>query len=97
MNISTLDIYTHIYEGGFTTPKKGKKQRYLEYAHQKLFGGRFSTPCPLFCLICTISFELNGQMDVYQNTPHILAARSFLVAGFDTRLVPRRFWCGMYM
>jgi len=55
---------------------------------------RVSTPIPLFCLICTISSELNGILDYYQNTLKVLAARSFLAAGFDTRWVPKRGSCG---
>ena len=31
----------------------------------------------------------------YQNTPQVLTARSFLVAGFNTRWVPRRVSCGV--
>jgi len=37
-----------------------------------------------------------GIFDWYQNTPQVLAARSFLVAGFDTHVIPRSFSCGVY-
>jgi len=49
-------------------------------SHQKLHGGGISTPYSAFCLICTISSELNGQMDLYHNTPQVLAARSLLAS-----------------
>ena len=50
--------------------------------HQNLHGGGISTPCSAFCLICNISSEseLNGQMDLYQNTPQVLAARPLLAS-----------------
>jgi len=53
-----------------------------------LLGDGLSTPVPLFCLICTIISNKTGIFDEYQNTPQVLAARSFLVVGFDTRLIP---------
>ena len=59
--------------------------------HLRLLGGGFSTPVPLFCLIWTIDPNKTGIVDKYQNTPQVPAARSLLVAGFDTRWVPRRF------
>jgi len=62
----------------------------LTTPHQKLLGGGVSTPGPLFCLICTIISNKRGLLDSYQNTPEVPAARSFLVAGFDTRWDPRR-------
>ena len=62
--------------------------------HHKLLGSGFSTPGPLFCLICTIFSNKTGLFDSYQNTPQVLAARSLLVARFDTRWVPRRVSCG---
>jgi len=36
-----------------------------ERPHQKFPGGRVSTPIHVFCLICTVNFELNGILDVY--------------------------------
>jgi len=71
INMDSDEAYTHMDDFYLTL-------------HQKL-GGGFSTPCPLFCLICTISSGLNGQMNLYQNTPQVLAARSFIIAGFNTR------------
>ena len=35
--------------------------------HQKLLGGGFVTPMPLFCLICTINPNKTGNLDFYQN------------------------------
>ena len=58
--------------------------------HQELLGGGASTPGPLFCLICTIISKKSGLFDLYQNTLQVLAARYFLVTGFDTRWAPRR-------
>jgi len=55
---------------------------------EKLLGDGLSTPVPFFCLICTIISNKTGIFDWYQNTPQVLAARSCLVAGFDTRLIP---------
>jgi len=49
--------------------------------HKKLLGGGFSTPVPLFCLICTINPNKTGRLDQYQYTPQVLAAMSFLVSG----------------
>ena len=63
--------------------------------HQKFPGDGCWTPVPLFCLICTIISNKTGIFDQYQNTPQVLAARSFLVAGFDTHVIPRSFACGM--
>ena len=34
-------------------------------AHQKPVGSGISTPCRIFCLICTISSELDRQMDLF--------------------------------
>ena len=51
----------------------------------------------VFDPVSTLLFDLyhyleqNGAFDYHWNTPQVLAARSFLVAGFDTRFVPRRF------
>ena len=39
--------------------------------------------------------QKTGILDYYHNTPQILAPRSFLGAGFDTRWVPRRFMWGI--
>ena len=36
-------------------------------------------------LICTTISNKTGHLDLYQNMPEVLAARSFLLAGFDTR------------
>ena len=35
----------------------------LHVLHQKLLGGGFSTPCPLFCLICAIISNKTGHFD----------------------------------
>ena len=59
-----------------------------------LLGGGCLTLIPLFGLICTITPNKTGILE-YQNTPQVLAARSFLFAGFDTRWVPRRVSCGV--
>jgi len=62
----------------------------------KLFADGILTPVPLFCLLCTIISNKTGIFDLYQNTPQVLAARSLLVAGFDTHVIPRWFSCGVY-
>jgi hypothetical protein len=62
--------------------------------HQKLLGDRILTPVPLLCLICTIISNKTGIFDEYQNTPQVLAASLFLVAGFDTHVIARSFSCG---
>ena len=70
---------------------------YLEHEvlpHQTLLGDGILTPVPLFCLICTDISNKTGIFDEYQNTPQVLAARSFLVAGFDTHVIPRSTSCG---
>ena len=59
-------------------------------AHQKLLGDGVLTPVPLF----TIILNKAGIFDQYQNMPQVPAARSFLVAGFDTNVIPRSFSCG---
>jgi len=53
---------------------------------------RVFDPRTLFCLICTIVSNKTGIFDEYQNTNQVLAARSFLVAGFDTYVIPRSFF-----
>ena len=73
---------------------RGYTQRSLQ-AVPHLLGDGFWTPVPLFCLICTIISNKTGLFDQYQNTPQVLAARSFLVAGFDTHVIPRSFSCGV--
>ena len=60
---------------------------------EKLLGGGLSTPVPPFCLFCTIISNKTCILDLYQNMPHVLAARSFLVAGFDTHVIPKSFSC----
>jgi len=60
---------------------------------EKLLGGGLQTPVPPFCLFCTIISKKTCSLDLYQNTPQVLAARSFLVAGFDTHVIPRSFSC----
>jgi len=62
---------------------------------EKLLGGGLSTPVPPFCLFGTIISHKTCGVDLYKNTPQVLAARSFLVAGFDTYVIPRRFSCGI--
>jgi len=52
-------------------------------------------PWSLVCLSCTITLNKMEFLDEYQNTPQVLASRSFLVAGFDTRWEPRRVSCGI--
>jgi len=61
--------------------------------HQKLPRDGVLTPVPLFCLICTIISNKTGIFEQYQNTPQVLAARSFLAAGFDTLVILRSFSC----
>ena len=64
---------------------------HLHKPHHKLLEGRFSTPWPSFGFIFTIISNKTGFLNEYQTTPQVLAARSFLVAGVDTRSVPERF------
>ena len=52
-------------------------------------------PWSLVCLSCTITLNKMEFLDEYQYTPQVLASRSFLVAGFDTRWEPRRVSCGI--
>ena len=61
--------------------------------HQKLLRDGVLTPVPLFSLICTIISNKTGIFEQYQNTPQVLAARSFLAAGFDTLVILRSFSC----
>jgi len=61
---------------------------------KKLLGGWISTPYTPFCLICTIKSEL-----IYFPICSTLEwadfdIRCFLVDGFDTRWIPRRFFAG---
>ena len=79
LNLALTDVTTN------------ERRKMRETPHQKLLEGGFLTPVPLFCLICTISPNKTGILDWYQNPPQVLAARSFLVDGFDTHWVPRRF------
>ena len=62
---------------------------------EKLLGDGFSTPMPLFCLICTIISNKTYILDYYQKT-NLNELGSILVHGFDTRLIPRSFSCGLY-
>jgi len=56
--------------------------------HQKLLGDGVLTP-----VFYIISNKM-GIFDEYQNTPHVLAARSIPVTEFDTHVLPRSFSCG---
>jgi len=65
--------------------------RYIPPA--KLLGHRFSTPMPLFCLICTI-ISNKPAFWISTRKPILSELGSILVDGFDTRLIPRNFSCG---
>ena len=81
-------------------PHKKYMHMYSQYLrtipHQKLLEWGFSTLRPFLCLICTNISKKKCLFDQYQNTPQVLAVRSFLVAGFDTRWVLRRVSCGVH-
>jgi len=58
--------------------------------HQKFLGGGFLTTVPPWWSICTMNSNKTGILDLYQNTPQILAARFFLFTGIDSRWVQGR-------
>jgi len=61
---------------------------------EKLLGDGLSTPVPLFCLICTIVSKKNVYFEVPENSI-LNEPGSIPVDGFDTRLIPRGFSCGV--
>jgi len=78
--------------------KEGQKWVILNgpFPHHKLLGDGVLTPVPLLCLICTTIPNKTGILDQYLNTPQVLTTRSFLVAGFDTRWVPKERFSAVY-
>ena len=74
--------------------RMGKTQQRSSRTRSFMVAG-LSTPCSVLCLICKICSELNGQIGLYQKILQFLAARSFLVAGFNNRWFPRKFPCGV--
>ena len=57
---------------------------------KKLFGCGFSTPCTLFCLICTISFKLTYVSERFM-TAVLISRRPFCHLAFDKVLFRKHF------
>jgi len=64
---------------------------------QKLLRCGLSTPAPHFRLICTINSELNYFLSRTTNEWAGVDIRCYPWDGFDTRWIPRRFSCGIYV
>jgi len=71
---------------------------YMYIPHQKLHGGCFSNPVPVFCLICTISSQLNGTIlhrlfwHLHTQEPPVFVKS---VEQFRQPLVSRKFLCSI--
>jgi len=66
------------------------------YPPKKLLGSRFSTRYTPFCLMCTISSKPTCISYFTHCKWAGVDIRRFSEDGFDTRWIPRSYWCGIH-